>query len=103
MSWIDTQTVWYGVVQGISNGSKHFIRENAKGIQKVEGYGMGGYGQGPYGQSYLAIEVSQTDPKYLEVSMLFEVVVRFWRDFLAQNGPYSPLPKGQTKLSDEQG
>jgi hypothetical protein len=28
--WIDSQTVWYGPVQGISNGSKHFIREEAK-------------------------------------------------------------------------
>jgi hypothetical protein len=101
MAWIDTQTVWYGVVQGISNGSKHFIREKAKGTQKVEGWGMGGYGQGPYGQSYLGIAVSDTEPKNLEVSMLFEVVVRFWRDFLRLYGPYDPLPKSKTKLSDE--
>jgi hypothetical protein len=47
MAWIDGQTVWYGLVQSISNGSKHFIRENAKGTQKVQGYGMGGFGQGP--------------------------------------------------------
>ena len=44
MRWIDTQTVWYGLVQGISNGSKHFIRKAAEGTVKVEGYGMGGYG-----------------------------------------------------------
>ena len=37
MAWIDSQTVWYGLVQSISNGSKHFIRENAKGPQKVQG------------------------------------------------------------------
>lgn len=102
MAWIDTQSVWYGLVQGISNGSKHFIRENAKGTQKVQGFGMGGFGQGPYGQSCLAIEVSATDPKYLEVSMLFEVVVRFWRDFMRLYCHYDDLPKGQTKLSDEQ-
>jgi hypothetical protein len=101
MAWIDSQTVWYGLVQSISNGSKHFIRENAKGTQKVQGFGMGGYGQGPYGISYLAIEVSPTDPKTMEVSMLFEVVIRFWRDFLTHHGPYNPLPKGKTKLSDE--
>ena len=101
MAWIDGQTVWYGLVQSISNGSKHFIRENAKGTQKVQGYGMGGFGQGPYGMSYLAIEVSQTDPKNMEVSMLFEVVIRFWRDFLLQHGSFNPLPKGKTKLSDE--
>jgi len=101
MAWIDTQTVWYRVVQGISNGSKHFIRENAKGTQKNEGWGMGGYGQGPYGQSHLAIAVSETEPKNLEVSMLFEVVVRFWRDFLRLHGPYGQPPKSKTKLSDE--
>jgi hypothetical protein len=99
--WIDTQSVWYGVVQSLSNGSKHFIRENAKGTQKIEGFGMGGFGQGPFGQSYLAIEVGPTDPKNMAVSMLLEVVIRFWRNFLKRHGPYDPLPKGKTKLSDE--
>jgi hypothetical protein len=100
MQWIDGQTVWYSLVQSISNGSKHFIRKTAGGTQKVEGYGMGGYGQGPYGKSYLAIEVSPTDPKNLEVSMLLEVVIRFWRDFLRKHGPYKGnLPEGKTKLS----
>jgi hypothetical protein len=93
MAWIDSQTVWYGLVQSISNGSKHFIRENAKGTQKVQGYGMGAFGQGPFGMSYLAIEVSQAAPKNMELSMLFEVVVTFWRDFLTQHGPYDPLLK----------
>jgi hypothetical protein len=62
---------------------------------------MGGYGQGPFGMSYLSIEVSPTDPKNMTVPMLLEVVIRFWRDFLLQHGPYKPLPKGKTKLSDE--
>jgi hypothetical protein len=101
MAWIDSQTVWYGLVQSISNGSKHFIRENAKGTQKIEGFGMGGYGQGPFGMSYLAIEVSPTEPKNMTVSMLLEVVIRFWRDFLLQHGPHKPLPEGKTKLSGE--
>src|SRR4051812_24802218 len=35
MAWIDGQTVWYGVVQGLSNGSKHFIRESAKDTHKI--------------------------------------------------------------------
>jgi len=99
MGWIDSQTVWYGLVQSISNGSKHFIRENAKGTQKVAGFGMGGYGQGPFGMSYLAIEVSQTEPKNMPLSMLFEVVIRFWRDFFRAHGPYPDLPAGKTELS----
>lgn len=101
MAWIDRQTVWFGLVQSISNGSKHFIRENAKGTQKVQGFGMGGFGQGPFGMSYLAVKVSQTDPQNMELSLLFEVVIRFWRDFLTGHGPYNPVPKGKTKLSDE--
>ncbi|UWU66111.1 hypothetical protein [Bradyrhizobium sp. NC92] len=99
--WIDTQTVWYGVVQGLSNGSKHFIRKAAEGTHKIGGFGMGGFGQGPYGMSYLAIEVSDTDPKLLPVSLLLEVVIRFWRDFLKQHGPYDSLPKGKVTLMDE--
>ena len=75
LRWIDTQTVWYGLVQSLSNGSKHFIRKAAEGTQKIEGYGMGGYGQGPFGRSYLAIEVSPTDPVTLAaVSALLLVV-----------------------------
>jgi hypothetical protein len=100
MRWIDSQTVWYGVVQGLSNGSKHFIRKAAEGTQKVEGWGMGGYGQGPYGMSYLAIEVSATEPRYLPMDQLLEVVIRFWRDFLRMYGPYESLPEGETKLSE---
>ncbi len=100
MRWIDRQTVWYGLVQAISNGSKHFIRENAEGTVKVEGFGMGGYGQGPFGMSYLAIQVSETDPKNLPIAHLLEVVVRFWRDFLRDHGPYRPLPEGKTALSE---
>jgi hypothetical protein len=100
LRWIDTQTVWYGLVQSLSNGSKHFIRKAAEGTQKIEGFGMGGFGQGPFGMSYLAIEVSPTDPKFLPMDQLFEVVIRFWRDFLRDNGPYAPLPEGKTKLQD---
>lgn len=101
MAWIDSQTVWYGVVQSLSNGSKHFLRKEAENTRKIQGYGEGGWGQGPYGSSYLAIEVSLTDPKNLPVSMLLEVVIRFWRDFFRLYAPYHSLPTSQTKLSDE--
>jgi hypothetical protein len=99
MAWIDGQTVWYGLVQSLSNGSKHFIRDYAKGTQKIEGCGKGGYGQGPFGMSYLAIEVSPTDPKNLPISMLLEVVIRFWNNFMVQHGPYKPLPMSKIKSS----
>ncbi len=101
LRWIDTQTVWYGLVQGISNGSKHFIRKNAEGAVKVQGFGMGGCGQGPYGMSYLAIQVSETDPKNLPISQLLEVVIRFWRDFLRLHSPYAAdMPVGKIQLCE---
>jgi len=100
MCWIDTQTVWYGLVQGISNGSKHFIRKAGEGTVKIQGFGMGGYGQGPFGMSYLAIQVSETDPKNLTIAELLEVVIRFWRNFLRTLGPYNSLPAGKTQLSE---
>jgi hypothetical protein len=100
MQWIDSRSIWYGLVQAISNGSKHFIRQNGA-PEKIQGWGMGGYGQGPYGRSYLAIDVSQTDPRYMPLAMLFEVVVRFWRDFLRSYSPFKEdLPEGKTKLSE---
>ncbi|WP_316159672.1 hypothetical protein [Bradyrhizobium sp. SZCCHNRI3042] len=101
MKWIELHSPWYAVIQSISNGSKHFLRENAKGTQKIEGWGMGGWGQGPFGRSYLALETSPTDPKNTPVSHLLEVVIRFWRDFLKTHGPYETLPRGKTKLFDE--
>ncbi len=100
MHWIDSQTVWYGLVQSISNGSKHFIRKAAERTQKIEGFGMGGFGQGPFGMSYLAIEISPTEPRFLPVSQLLEVVIKFWRTFFRDHGPYGEIPEGRTKLSE---
>lgn len=90
------------LVQNLSNGSKHFIRQAAEGTHKIGGYGMGGWGMGPWGQGYLAVEVSETEPKLLPVALLLEVVIRFWRDFLKLYGPYGDPPQGKVKLSDEQ-
>jgi hypothetical protein len=46
MAWIDRQTVWYGLVQSISTGSKHFIRENAKGRRRLKVSAWAGTGKG---------------------------------------------------------
>jgi hypothetical protein len=37
----------------------------------------------------------------MPLTMLFEVVIRFWRNFLREHGPYDPLPEGKTKLFDD--
>ncbi len=79
---------------------KHFIRQYDEGIEHVAGYGMGGYGQGPFGKSYLAIDMQTEDARFLPLSHVFEVVIRFWRDFFRLCGKGEGLPVGKTALSD---
>jgi hypothetical protein len=101
-AWIDGQSIWYGMVQDISNGSKHFLREQSIGTARISGYGQGGYGIGPYGMGYLTVDLGGADPAHqlMPFALLLEVVVRFWRDFLSQYGPYvGNLPTGKTRLS----
>ena len=99
-AWAGEKSPWFTVVQGISNGSKHFIRQYDKGIEQVAGYGMGGYGQGPFGKSYLAIDMQTEDARFLPLSFVFEVVIRFWRDFFKACGKGAELPVGKTPLSN---
>jgi hypothetical protein len=103
--WIDDHSVWFNMVQEISNGSKHFRHEASFEAERVTGYGMGGYGVGDYGQSYLVIDNGEEAGvhRFMMVPTLLEVVVRFWRDFFKNYSPYrDDLPKGKTRLMDEQ-
>jgi hypothetical protein len=56
------------------------------------------------GYSYLVVDMGDLDgiPNIMPATFLFEVVLRFWRDFLRLHGPYPELPRGRTLLSDEQ-
>jgi hypothetical protein len=99
MAWIDGQTDWYELVQSISNGSKHFIRQASTEIVKYGGWGEGGFGHGPFGADYLAIRLHGPEVwQSLPLTILFEGVICFWRDFLRKHGPYDPLPEGRAKL-----
>jgi len=105
INWIASRSVWFGMVQEISNGSKHFGRDAPFETRRITGYGMGPYGVGPYGHSYLLIDHGEEAGvhQFMTVAMLLEVVVRFWRDFFKSFSPYrDDLPKGKTKLMDEQ-
>lgn len=55
------------------------------------------------GYSYFCVDMGKLEgqPFVTPATFLFEVVMRFWRDFLRQHGPYPDLPKGRTMLSDE--
>ncbi|MGB9367519.1 MAG: hypothetical protein WCE79_16040 [Xanthobacteraceae bacterium] len=98
-AWAAARLPWFAVVQGISNGSKHFIRQYDQSIEQVAGYGVGGYGQGTYGASYLAIDMRTEDARYLPLSFVFEIVVHFWRDFFRECGKGDQLAVGRTPLS----
>jgi len=100
--WIDTRTVWFRVVQNISNGSKHFVRDSAVGTERVAGYGHGAYGLGPYGEGYLAFDMwpGDSEARYIPVAFLLEVLIRFWRDFFRQCGRGEDLPVGKYALSE---
>ena len=103
--WINGHSVWFGMVQEISNGSKHFGRQASFETRRVAGYGMGGYGIGGFGQPYLMIDNGEEAGvhRFMTIPMLLEVVVRFWRDFFRSYSPYrDDLPRGKTKLMDEQ-
>jgi hypothetical protein len=89
-------------VQGLSNGSKHFSREKTADIVKYGGWGESAWGHGPWGSDYLAIQLmgGKDVTQSMPLSMLIEVVIRFWRDFLREHGPYKELPEGKTKVAE---
>jgi hypothetical protein len=99
-AWVAERSPWFAVVQELSNGSKHFVRQYDESIEKVAGYGMGGFGEGPFGSSYLAIDMLTEDARFLPLSHVFEVVIRFWRDFFRMCGKGAELPTSKTSLSD---
>jgi hypothetical protein len=98
--WVAEKSPWFAVVQSISNGSKHFIRQYDEGIERIGGFGMGGFGGGPFGKSYLAIDTLNEEGRFLPLSHVFEAVICFWRDFFRACGKAENLPIGKTQLSD---
>jgi hypothetical protein len=62
MRWIDAHSVWYGIAQSISNGSKHFLRDQAIGTARIDGFGAGPFGVGPFGIGYLLVDLGGDDP-----------------------------------------
>lgn len=102
IKWIEAQSIWFGMVQSISNGSKHFTRNNAFHAQRVGGFGLGKWGEDSWGNTHLVVDMGGEDPafRYMHIANLLEVVVRFWRDFMTDYSPYDDLPTGKTKLLD---
>ena len=101
IKWIVEKSIWFSLVQGISNGSKHMQYDPALKAQHVGGWGVAKWDEHNWGQTHLVIDMGGDDPgsRYMHIATLLEVVVRFWRDFLRAYGPYPELPVGKTQLA----
>lgn len=100
--WIAEKSIWTAQMQDLANGSKHFqmkglpVRRHVVGPLNTAAYNTIGYNEM---RSTLVVDMGDHS---IPASHLFEVVMRFWRDFLKFYGPYDGIvPKGRTKLSDE--
>jgi hypothetical protein len=102
VKWIIATCPWFHAVQLLANGSKHFHFEGDDKITTllVGGFGKGPYGKGPYGRSYLLVDFGEgaKEHRWQSALTLFEVVVRFWRDFFRAYLPYRGLPESKHHL-----
>lgn len=104
--WLYSQSIWLAQMQPLANGSKHF----QPGGMSIYTHHAGPFNSAAFnevafneGFSYFVVDMGELDglANVMPATFLFEVVLRFWRDFLRLHGPYPELPKGRTLLSDE--
>jgi len=105
--WLYSQSIWLAQMQPLANGSKHFQPGGMSiHMRHVGPFNTAAFNEVAFneGYSYLVVDMGELDglPNLMPATFLFEVVMRFWRDFLRLHGPYPELPKGRTMLSDEQ-
>jgi len=86
---IERECPAFKTVQDLTNGAKHFIREQNVQTSHVGGFGMGPYGGGPYGASYLLIDYGADagDQRWKTGKDLIEAVVTFWNVFFERYLP----------------
>jgi hypothetical protein len=105
--WLYAQSIWLAQMQPLANGSKHF----QPGGMSIHMHHVGPFNSTAFnevafneGFSYFVVDMGELSglPNIMPATFLFEVVLRFWRDFLRLHSPYPELPKGRTLLSDEQ-
>ncbi|WP_420971616.1 hypothetical protein [Bradyrhizobium sp. B120] len=105
--WLDSRSIWYAQMQPLANGSKHFqpangpqIRMHQVGSLNTFAFNEVAYNEG-YSHFVVDMGLQEGLPNIAPAAMLFEAVLRFWRDFFRAHSPYNELPKGRTILSDE--
>ncbi|WP_050043534.1 hypothetical protein [Bradyrhizobium sp. LTSPM299] len=105
--WIMDKSIWTAQMQDLANGSKHFqpkglpIRQHVVGPLNTAAFNTIGFNEV---EVTLVVDMGELEgrPHFIPAAQLFEVVMRFWRDFLCLHAPYGGLVyKGKVKLSDE--
>ena len=57
LGWLDQNCPYFGLIQELTNGSKHASPVHSSSV--VSGYGSGPYGFGPFGKPYLLIDMKE--------------------------------------------
>jgi hypothetical protein len=113
LAWIDRTCPWFQVIQGLTNGAKHFVRN-----QPVQALRVGappfmldtpgaGFDEGhldgpmPYvsgGKEFLLFDFGPeaAEHRWMPAATLLERVVRFWREFFEK---YAPPPHSETSTN----
>jgi hypothetical protein len=116
LKWLNRSCVWFGYVQALANGGKHFDRDRGFETFRVAalpfsldhpqaGLDMGAW-DGPIryvsgslpvgrnGKGYLLLDLGEEagEQRWMPADHIIEVVVRFWRDFFRAYRPSDSLP-----------
>ncbi len=104
LAWIDKACPWFPVIQALTNGAKHFARNQPfqalrvgapPFMPDVPGAGLDeGHWDGPMpyvtgGKEFLLFDFGPeaAENRWMPAAMLLEVVVRFWREFFEKYAP----------------
>lgn len=87
-AWIYRACVWFGYIEQMANGSKHFVRNQEFKATRIDDIDSGPFlAQVPY----LVIDNGEAAGPYrwMAVGMLIDVVLRFWDEFFQRFYPES--------------
>jgi hypothetical protein len=113
LAWIDRACPWFPVIQGLTNGAKHFIRNQSFQALRVgappfmldtpscgldEGFLDGPQPYVTDGPEFLIFDFGPeaAEHRWLPAAMLLEVVVRFWREFFEKYAPPVSISKSES-------
>jgi len=91
--WIAEKSIWTAQMRDLANGSKHFetkglpIQRRVVGPLNTAAFNTIGFNET---RSTLVVDIGTLEgrPYFIPAAQLFEVVMRFWRDFLRYHGPF---------------